>query len=329
MTHIDSFNFNFGIKFVDASTSAGADANNFDLAQTGDMFGLMIAFVLMAVTLGAFAFYFVRRKNLMNASLNAASKRGSHAKVANCSVGKGASTVNKFILAFAVIALACSGIAFACHGAQAFAEGSTPIIKAYVDDNGSVSVKPLNFKNSKKTDIKFKMAVVDLWGECYADETLLQSNVKIATSNDTIWDSAPDGVENYPDVTGRIRVGQSESVSIEITNLDPDYAKSLIGSNVYFVDFEFEDAVVPYPTITEEFTYDNKPHCPCEDLTIDSPYYLADGSDFYETDACQPLPETPYGDPVPYKATLELKNGFVWENPVKAPDYDNDPYSFE
>lgn len=81
--HIDPFNFNFGIKFVDANSAgagAGADANNFNLTQTGDMLGLIIGFILLAVAVGAFAFYFLKKRQDSLAFAQATSRRMAHAR---------------------------------------------------------------------------------------------------------------------------------------------------------------------------------------------------------------------------------------------------------
>lgn len=219
----------------------------------------------------------------------------------------------------------CSGVAFANQVGQAFAEGSVPIIKAYVSDNGSVEIKPPVLNNSKGTDIRYSITCVDLWGENWGDETLLQSNVKMDSNSETIWNNGPNGVEFSPEITGRIKVGESARVPIEITNLDAEYAKSLIGTNVYYCGITFEDAVIPYPEIEDEFIYDNKLHNPCPSCTLDSPYYLDEG-DFQAKDACV------YGEdgkPIPYHVLLKLKNGYVWENPTAAPDYNNEPYPID
>lgn len=79
MKHINPFDFNFGIKFVDASTAgAGSETNDFNLVATGDMLGLIIGFILLAVAIGAFAFYFIKRRN--DSCVMAHARRVSHAR---------------------------------------------------------------------------------------------------------------------------------------------------------------------------------------------------------------------------------------------------------
>lgn len=266
MKHCDPFNFNFGIKFVNVN---GGD-NNLTIAQTGDALGWIIAAVLAIIAIGAFAFYAAKKRN---AKMNIGSQIASHAATAKASVASSISS--KIVLGLAVVALACSGIAFASQTVKAFAEGSTPVIKAVVGDDGSISVKPIHLTNAKNTDIKFVCTTADLWGEQWGDATLGQSIISMDFAGQSLYNSVPDGHEQLnDDIVNRIPQGEAADIAVNISNLDGEYAKSLIGSTVYYCGFKFEDAVVPVPSHTDYFIYNNEWFSTLDtEVTDDSPYY--------------------------------------------------------
>lgn len=306
----DVFDFKFALKFVNGSENQGGE-NLASLAQTGDVLSLVIACILFVIAISAFVIWFKRKNNhFVNA--------GNH--MANSHVATKGIT-HYFILAFSVLALVLGMLFFiSSPTVQALAAGEqlgVPVLKAYVNDDGTVTVNPLRMTNNKGTDIKALSSNCEINGEAFEEEGFQSSFVNIDGLGGKIYEKDPYFGQLYytKDANNRIDEKDSDILNISLSGIDHDLAKSYIGQNVYIAQITFEDAVVPIPEVSE--------------LTYNGDYQQAvpENAHCYNIVTSEDDPSIPeecvaYAkhasvidvEPIPYQSGIKLNPGFIWDD---------------
>lgn len=306
----DVFDFKFALKFVNGSENQGGE-NLASLAQTGDVLSLVIACILFVIAISAFVIWFKRKNNhFVNA--------GNH--MANSHVATKGIT-HYFILAFSVLALVLGMLFFiSSPTVQALAAGEqlgVPVLKAYVNDDGTVTVNPLRMTNNKGTDIKALSSNCEINGEAFEEEGFQSSFVNIDGLGGKIYEKDPYFGQLYytKDANNRIDEKDSDILNISLSGIDHDLAKSYIGQNVYIAQITFEDAVVPIPEVSE--------------LTYNGDYQQAvpENAHCYNIVTSEDDPSIPeecvaYAkhasvidvEPIPYQSAIKLNPGFIWDD---------------